>query len=199
VLLDDIQFPLIVKPVHEGSSIGVRRSSRVTSERELAAEVRRIHKDYNQPALVEAFVEGPEYTVGLLGNGKDSRVIGVMEIVPKRGAPEEFVYSLEVKRNWREEVDYKVNPPLSPGTRKALEEAARRVYEILRCRDVARLDFRLDACGVPNFLEVNPLPGLNPDSSDLPILAYGAGWTYDDLVGGILAHALERHGQNEIL
>lgn len=197
--LDDIEFPVLVKPVHEGSSVGVRKSSRASNDRELVAEIRRIHRDYDQPALIEKFVEGPEYTVGILGNGKSARLIGAMEIRPKRGAPEEFVYSLELKRNWREEVEYRVNPPMAPGARKALEDAARTVYEVLGCRDVSRLDFRMDGDGVPCFLEVNPLPGLNPESSDLPILAYGAGWTYDDLVGGVLDHALERCGKNPVL
>jgi len=102
---------------------------------------------------------------------------------------ERFVYSLEVKRDWKEQVRYEC-PARLPGPQlRAVEEAALRVYRALGCRDISRIDFRLRD-GVPYFLEVNPLPGLSPESSDLVILARLAGWSYERLIEGILEAAV---------
>ncbi|MEO0146125.1 MAG: D-alanine--D-alanine ligase, partial [candidate division WOR-3 bacterium] len=108
--------------------------------------------------------------------------------------PEEFVYSLEVKHNWREEIRYTVNPPLDPGTISSLEESALAAYRVLGCRDVSRLDFRLGPDGTPYFLEVNPLPGLNPTHSDLWIMIDQLGIPYHELIGEILGAAMKRLG-----
>jgi D-alanine-D-alanine ligase len=190
----DLPLPLIVKPLQEGSSMGVRRSSRVTDRAALAREVARVLEGYAQPALVEEFCPGTELTVGVLGTGAAARVIGCMEIAPRRARPEEFVYSVEVKRDWEQEVEYHVPPRLPADALRAAERTALSAYQALGCRDVARIDLRLDVQGVPRFLEANPLPGMNPRTGDLPILARKCGLPYGELVGAIVRAACERHG-----
>ncbi len=186
-------FPAIVKPVFEGSSKGVRLSSRAADKDRVREMVRFVTETYGQDALVEAFVPGAEVTVGVLGNDPP-RVAGMMEIAPKTVPSSEFVYSLEVKRDWENRVIYRV-PPALPGT--VLSEIGRcalGVYRLLGCRDFSRIDFRIDGDGVPQFIECNPLPGLSPGYGDLPILAERMGTPYVSLVGEILSHALVRLG-----
>jgi len=143
--------------------------------------------------MVEAFVPGAEVTVGVLGNDPP-RIVGMMEIVPKTVSPEEFVYSLEVKRDWENRVAYRVPPALPGALLSEIERCALGIYRALGCRDFSRIDFRLDASGTPHFIECNPLPGLSPGYGDLPILADRMGIPYPSLVGEILSHALRRHG-----
>jgi D-alanine-D-alanine ligase len=155
--------------------------------------VRFVTQTYRQEAMVEAFVPGAEVTVGVLGNDPP-RVAGMMEIVPKTVSPAEFVYSLEVKRDWENRVAYRV-PPALPGTvLSEIERCALGIYRALGCRDFSRIDFRLDASGAPHFIECNPLPGLSPGYGDLPIMADRMGIPYTSLVGEILSHALSRLG-----
>jgi D-alanine-D-alanine ligase len=183
-------FPLIVKPSWEGSSKGVRLASRVTTPAALAAQVAFVLEGYGGPALVEEFLEGEEFTVGVIGNATP-RVVGVMQIRHRTLAPAEFIYSLEVKRDWENQVEYLVPPLVPEALRLRIEALALACYRALGCRDVARVDIRLSA-GVPHFIEVNPLPGLSPTYGDLPILAGRMGWRYPDLVLEILGHALAR-------
>ena len=184
-------FPLIAKLAFEGSSMGIRRHSRADDRDALEAKIRWLFAEYRQPVLVEQFLTGPEVTAGILGN-EQPHVLGLMEIAPRRGSCEDFIYSLEVKRNYLEEVDYHVPPRLPQATLRALERLALGAYRALGCRDVARVDMRLGPDQRPYFLEVNPLPGLNPVTGDLPIMAARAGWTYDRLIREILAAALAR-------
>jgi D-alanine-D-alanine ligase len=192
----ELEFPLFAKPLFEGSSIGVRKKSRVADASELGERVERLLADYREPVLVEEFCSGPEYTVGLLGNGSDVRVLGVMEVVSKAVPQAEFVYSLEVKRNddWHLEVDYQVPPRRPRATVAAIERLALEAFRALECRDVARIDVREDAHGVPRFLECNPLPGLKPGWSDLALLCERANFEYDALIQGIVAAARARWG-----
>jgi len=187
-------YPLIAKPIAEGSSMGVRDCSRVSSPDELYALLGPLLTLYRQPVLVEEFCSGPEFTVGILGNGMDAEVIGSMEIVPTQGCAEEFVYSLEVKRDWRNRVTYHAPPHRSPELIKEVSACALAAYRALSCRDVGRVDVRIDRHGRPCFLEVNPLPGLNPISGDLVILARGHGISYEELIGRIVEHARLRQG-----
>jgi D-alanine-D-alanine ligase len=117
-------------------------------------------------------------------------VIGVMRVLPRQPT-ERFVYSLEVKRDWRNRVTYESPPRLPSEQLQEAERAALRVYRALGCRDVARVDFRLRD-GEPWFLEVNPLPGLNPETSDLVLLSRPSGWTYERLIATILQAAVDR-------
>jgi D-alanine-D-alanine ligase len=190
----DFELPAIVKPNQEGSSMGVRLTSRVRTRDELRREARRVVADYRAPALVEEFCPGTELTVGILGTGPDARVVGLMEIAPRVAAPGEFVYSLEVKRDWERQVEYHVPPRIPAATQRAVEACALGAYRALGCRDVARVDVRLDARGAPRFLEANPLPGMNPRTGDLCILSQRSGLSYVDLVDAIVQSAAARHG-----
>jgi D-alanine-D-alanine ligase len=186
-------FPVIVKPAFEGSSKGVRLSSRATTEPQAREMIRFVTETYRQEALVEAFVPGAEVTVGVLGNDPP-RVVGMMEVAPKTVPPSEFVYSLEVKRDWQNRVTYRVPPALPPPVLAEVGRCALGAYRALGCRDFSRIDFRLDAAGSPQFIECNPLPGLSPGYGDLPIMAERMGIPYLSLIGEILSHALRRVG-----
>ncbi|MGL4552530.1 MAG: D-alanine--D-alanine ligase family protein [Gemmataceae bacterium] len=177
--------PHIVKPAWEGSSKGIRGKCVVDTPDELAAAVEE-RRDQGQPLLVEEFIAGDELTVGVVGNAAP-RVIGVLRVVPLRHEPR-FVYSLEVKRDYEARVRYE-SPP--PGSLPAVEEAALLAYRALGCRDVARIDFRVRG-GVPYFLEANPLPGLNPETSDLVILARLNGMDHGALIRTIVEEAVAR-------
>ena len=187
-----LRFPLIVKPAFEGSSVGVRRSSRVTCEADLLREIDRCAEDYREPVIVEEFAPGIEMTVGILGTGAEAKAIGAMAILPRHVPVHEFVYSVEVKRDWEREVEYAVPPPVPAATVEAALELALSAHRVLGCRDVSRVDVRLDAEGRPQFIEVNPLPGLNPRTGDLCILASRTGLPYEQLIGAIVGSALSR-------
>jgi D-alanine-D-alanine ligase len=188
----DLAFPLIAKPLFEGSSMGVRTGSKCDDRGALERQLARLLGDYRQPALIEEFCTGAEFTVGLLGSGAGARPIGVMEIVPLKGGTENFVYSVEVKRIWSEEIAYHVPPQRPRELIVALERTALAAYRALECRDVGRVDLRIGRDGEPKFIEINPLPGVNPGWSDLCVLGEKAGLSYDDLIGGILDAALAR-------
>ncbi len=191
--LGDLPLPVIVKPAWEGSSKGVRLASRASTPEEVRGMVAFVTETYGQEAIVESFVPGPEVTVGVVGN-EPPRVVGVMEIAPRTVPPAEFVYSLEVKRDWKRLVEYRCPPPFPAGTIREIERAALGIYRLLGCRDFARLDFRLDAGGAPQFIECNPLPGLSPGYGDLPIMADRMGMAYLALIREILGCALARQG-----
>ncbi|HZY86996.1 MAG TPA: D-alanine--D-alanine ligase [Gemmataceae bacterium] len=182
-------YPALLKPAWEGSSKGIRAKCLVDGPRELEESVGWLRRDHRQPILAEEYVQGDELTVGMIGNDPP-HVLGVMRVLPRQ-ATERFVYSLEVKRDWQRQVRYECPAALPAECLRAVEGAALRAWHALGCRDVARVDFRLRD-GVPYFLEVNPLPGLNPESSDLVIMARLAGWDYERLVGSILTAALDR-------
>jgi D-alanine-D-alanine ligase len=190
--LAQLDYPVIVKPNDEGSSKGIRANAVVSNFAEAVERSRFLRAHYGCPVLVEEFLSGPEVTVGIVGNGEQARVLGMMEIAPvENDGP--FVYSLEVKRDFRRRVQYHVPPRLDPRTIELLRLLALRAFRILGCLDIARLDFRLDAAGRPHFIECNPLPGLNPESGDIVILSRGS-VAYQDLVQGILGEAMARVG-----
>jgi len=187
-----LAFPVIVKPAFEGSSKGVRLSSRASSAAEAREMVEFVTDTYRQDAIVEEFVAGPEVTVGILGN-ESPRAVGIMEIAPKKVKNDEFVYSLEVKRDWENQVEYRCPPQFPSEVVAGIERNALGIHRALGCRDFSRIDFRIDANGVPQFIECNPLPGLSPGYGDLPIMAYRMGMSYLSLISEILSHALSRH------
>jgi D-alanine-D-alanine ligase len=182
-------WPVLAKPAWEGSSKGIRHRCLVKSARELPQVIEDLRRDYRQPVLVEEFIRGEELTVGIIGN-TPPQVIGTMRVVPLHKS-EHFIYSLEVKRDYQRQVRYECPAKLPADVNAAVEKAALAAYRALGCRDISRVDFRLRD-GVPYFLEVNPLPGLNPETSDLVILARGCGWSYEQLIGRILAAAVQR-------
>ncbi len=186
-----LPLPVIAKPVCEGSSKGVRSKSLIHTAEELGPTVLALWNDYHQPILVEEFISGDEVTVGITGNDPP-QPLGIMRVIPKQPT-EHFVYSLEVKRDWNNTVDYEAPAKLPPAVSQAVLADALSVFSALGCRDVARVDFRIRD-GVPYFLEINPLPGLNPESGDLCYLAYRLGLTHADLVKQILDAAMKRYG-----
>jgi D-alanine-D-alanine ligase len=189
----DLCYPLFVKLCYEGSSKGVRLDSKISDPATLRERAGWLLETYGPPILVEEFVSGPEFTVGILGNS-DPTVLGVMQIEIKGSHPDEAIYSLEVKREWEEKVRYHCPPPIPLDLFKRIEEVALRAYRALDCRDVSRVDIRVGEDGVPYFLEVNPLPGLSPVYGDLPIMAGRMGWEYSRLIRTIFRHALKRYG-----
>jgi D-alanine-D-alanine ligase len=188
--LPRLPYTAIVKPAWEGSSKGIRGKCVVDTPGELAAALV-ARRDQRQPILVEEFIAGEELTVGVVGNDPP-RIVGVLRVVPLQ-PNKRFVYSLEVKRDYLDRVRYECPPRLPAKVVRAVEDAALLVYRCLGCRDVSRIDFRLRD-GVPYFLEVNPLPGLNPQTSDLVILARLSGTPYEDLIRSILRAAMKRYG-----
>ena len=185
-----LPMPVIVKPAFEGSSKGVLSTSLVHDRAELLDTVARLRQSYRQPILVEEFIDGDELTVGILGNDP-AEVLGVMRVLPN-DTTTPFVYSLEVKRDWRRRVRYECPAKLSAGDSESVARAALNVWKTLGCRDVSRIDFRMRA-GVPYFLEVNPLPGLSPVSGDLVLLAQAVGVEYPELIARIVKSAADRY------
>ncbi len=184
-----LTLPVIAKPTFEGSSKGIRKRCLIRTAEELGPTVVSLWKDYRQPVLVEEFIAGEEVTVGIVGNDPPE-ILGVMRIAMKQPV-EHFVYSLEVKRDYVRLIDYECPPRLPRDVVRAVEESALTIFDALGCRDVARLDFRIRD-GVPYFLELNPLPGLNPESSDLVIMAGLLGISHGDLVRRIFDAAVAR-------
>ena len=183
-------FPAFVKPLAEGTGKGCEAASLVHSQSELQAAASRIIACYRQPALVEQYLPGREFTVGVVGNGAEARVLGVCEILLKPSA-EANVYSLHNKELCEELVTY---APASDAEARLAGERALEAYHALQCRDAARIDFRSDASGDPYFIEANPLAGLNPWHSDLPILAAQNGIEFEALIGLVLDAGLARYG-----
>jgi len=142
--------------------------------------------------LVERYIPGREFTVGVIGN-RPAEILGVMEVAFRDGEKKDFCYSLEVKRDWEKQVQYLMPPSLDPSIEKGLRESALMLFRALRLRDVARFDFRLSPEGKFYFLEVNPLPGLSPQSGDLVIMARKAGLDYSKLIAKIAGSAMARY------
>lgn len=188
-LPSDMKFPVMVKPVAEGSSKGVQDSGVAESEAELRSKALLLIQKYKQPALVETYLPGREFTVGLLG-GPRPRVLPPMEIVfdPNAKNP---VYSFAHKQE-AGLVSYEVPAKLDAKLQREIESVVRQAFDALGCRDVARIDVRCDADGVVNFIECNPLPGLTPGWSDLCLIATAAGIEYAELIKLILTPALRR-------
>lgn len=186
-----LPYPAFVKPVWEGSSKGIRLNSLVRDSRQMQKIVTDLIRVYHQPVLVEEFIRGEEITVGMVGN-KQPDIVGIMRVVPRRKNAD-FVYSLEVKRDYENLVDYECPAKLDQKTIQMVNEFSLKTFELLECRDFARLDYRIAADGTPYFLEINPLAGLNPRSSDLIIMAKLVGLRYNDLIGSILDAALRRY------
>lgn len=178
-----LPFPLFVKPVAEGTSKGVTARSLVTSRAALIEVCAELIAEFHEPVLVEEFLSGREFTVGILGTGAGSRALATLEVVLRAGA-DAAVYSYRNKAEWRDLVDYKLLDRCA--LRSDVEEVALATWKCLGCRDAGRVDVRLDATGSPQMLEVNPLAGLTPEHSDLPIMAALEGMDYRTLIGEIL-------------
>ncbi len=211
----DMQFPCFVKPSREGTGMGISSSSVVRDERELRQQVKIIFDRYDQPVLVERFIEGREVTVGVVGNlvtpvawripdnDEAPRISRGLDFLPPlevnmAAYPEEEagIYTSRIKTELVHDFHYFCPASLTGEQVEELNWLAAATFRVVGCLDVARVDFRFDAHAgdTPYILEVNPLPGLNAEYSDLCIEARAAGWTYEELVNRILEEAIERYG-----
>jgi len=187
----DLPLPLFVKPIAEGSSKGVSQSSKVTRREELRPRCAELIAAFDQPVLVETYLPGREITVGIVGNDGTARTLGTMEVTFVHGSDREFYTALN-KGEFEDRVDYALldGEPVAARAR----EIALAAYAALGCRDAGRVDLRCSEDGEPCFLEINPLPGLHPTRSDLPIMCALGGVEYQRLVGEIVEAAARRWG-----
>lgn len=181
-----LPYPLFVKPLAEGTSKGVQETSRVTNRTELTQKCLEVLSTYHQPALVETFLPGREFTVGILGSGANARAIGVSEIRFLPGG-DPSAYSYKNKMEAFDELTLATGPIAEEAAAVAL-----RAWRALHCRDAGRIDIRCDAEGRPSFIECNPLAGLRPKWSELTQLAELVGMSYETLIGEILGEAMTR-------
>ncbi|MEZ6017580.1 MAG: D-alanine--D-alanine ligase [Planctomycetota bacterium] len=184
----DLGYPVFLKPVAEGSSKGVATNSRARNAAELLATARELLARYQQPVLVEPYLPGREFTVGVIGDGPRTEALGALEVV-LLDAKDDGIYTYDSKEECEVVVEYRLATDAL-----ALEACAlaRRAWIALDCRDAGRVDVRADAGGALMVLEVNPLPGMHPEHSDLPILASKLGLSYLELMRRIVGHGLAR-------
>ena len=196
-----IEFPSIVKPVSEGSSKGIFNSSIVRNYDELNGEIKRVVDEYNQPAIIEEFLPGKEFTVAIIGNEDNTEILPIVEI-KYENFPEdvEHLYSYEAKwiLDTKDSVFdvFECPAAIDKDLENQIKDTALRAYNVLRCRDWSRIDIRLDKNGTPNVIEINPLPGIMPDpneNSSFPKAARAAGINYNEMIQRVLFEACKRH------
>lgn len=188
---DRIPFPLFAKPIAEGTGKGVTTASRVLNHDDFKAVCTELLQRYAQPVLIEEYLPGREFTVGVLGTGSTAEVLGTLEIILGDQA-EPDVYSYVNKERSEELVEYRLVQAADDAAVRQAEELALAAWRALGCRDGGRIDLRCDAQGRPQFLEANPLAGLHPSHSDLPILATALGMDYVELIRRIVDSAATR-------
>lgn len=190
----DLPFPLFVKPVAEGTAKGIDGRSRVTNAKDLVARCRELRERFRQAVLVEPFLPGREFTTSLVGTGERARVVGTLEVVLREGA-ESHAYSYVNKENCEELIDYQ----LAKGElERECERVALAAWRGLGCRDAGRVDLRVDPEGRLQVLELNPLPGLHPEHSDLPIVCRAVGFDYLELIREIVDSAALRRPRQDV-
>jgi D-alanine-D-alanine ligase len=183
-----LSYPLFAKPVAEGTGKGITAASKINTEKELVEVCRMLLTVFKQPVLVESFLPGREFTVGIIGTGKDAIATDTMEVCLKAQA-EPDVYSYINKENYEKLVEYRL---VYDEEAQQVRETALSAWRGLGCRDAGRMDLRSDRSGRPNFMEVNPLAGLHPQHSDLPIIFSLMGKTFHQLIDMIMHSALKR-------
>lgn len=181
-------FPLFAKPVAEGTGKGITSASKITSQDALRRVCRNLLTAFRQPVLIESFLPGRELTVGIVGTGKESVVLGVMEIHLKSRA-EGNAYSFKNKEHYEKLVAYEI---VDDAMAIDARDTALAAWRCLGCRDAGRIDLRADAGGRPNVMEINPLAGLHPVHSDLPIICKLKGIPYQELISMIMRSATKR-------
>ncbi len=183
-----LDYPLFAKPVAEGTGKGITKKSLAETPGELRAVCKQLLKRFNQSVLVEEYLPGREFTVGIVGTGEEARVIGVIEIILNQKA-EKSGYSYLNKAHYQDRVEYVL---VEEEMEKICSEIALKAWQALECRDGGRVDLRCDKNNNPKFMEINPLAGLNYLDSDLPIIAYKNDHTFADLIRIIMESALRR-------
>jgi D-alanine-D-alanine ligase len=191
--LDDLAaiklgFPLFAKPLAEGTGKGITTTSKIDTPSQLQAICTELLNRYKQPVILEEYLPGREFTVGILGTGSEARVLGTMEI-ELVDASNGSIYSYESKELCETLVRY---TKAQGNVVAEVEKLALRSYKTLECRDAGRVDIRCDKNGTPCFLEVNPLAGMHPSHSDLPMIATQEGMSYPDLINSIIKSAMKR-------
>ena len=181
-------FPLFAKPVAEGTGKGIGSDSKIRDRKDLYEACKWILETFKQPVILEAFLPGREFTVGITGTGENAVSTGVMEVLLQKGADPDS-YSYANKKHYETRVQYRL---VHDKEASMAADTALAAWRGLGCRDGGRVDLRSDEKGIPNFLEVNPLAGLNPEISDLPILCGLNGIGYQELIKRIMDSALER-------
>ena len=184
----NLPYPLFVKPNSEGSGKGIGFNSKVHNPEELWTTCIAQWESISQPLLIETYLPGREFTTGILGTGEKSFSVGSMEVIFNSSAKEK-IYSYDIKTNYEQYVSYAL--PEKEIAEKC-NELALKAWKALGCRDAGRIDIRVDRNGIPNFIEVNPLAGLNDITSDLPILARMNGYNYDFIIKTIMDSATKR-------
>jgi D-alanine-D-alanine ligase len=184
----DIPYPLFAKPLAEGTGKGIDPSSKIHDRKELAEVCGRLLERFRQPVLVEAYLPGREFTVGIVGTGEKARVVGVMEVMFRDNASSKD-YSYVNKERCDDFVDYRL---VDGEVFRECSDVCLRAWRGLGCRDAGRADVRMDGAGKVNFMEVNPLAGLHPVHSDLPIICTLAGISFQELISWILGSAARR-------
>jgi len=184
-----LPYPLFVKPVAEGTGKGISDASLVKTPAELKRVCENLLAEFHQQVLVETFLPGREFTAGVVGTGGEAAAVGVMEVVFKKKEPADLIYSYHNKSNYEQVIEYRVPEPEVIESCAGLALSA---WKVLGCRDGGRVDIRMDGRGRPNFIEVNPLAGLNPVHSDLPILCKLNGISFQELMERILKSAFKR-------
>ena len=187
-----LDFPVLVKPNAEGSSKGISDDCVAMDIDYLRTLIERLLNSYKGDILLEEYIDGREFTVGILGNGENLHIFEPMEIIYRKLRGSYKVYSYEVKQNYRDYISYECPPKLAPELVFELKQSAETIYQAFSCLDYARIDFRLADDGQIYFIEANPIPGLAPDYSDFPMLAAFNGIEYDELICKMLECALER-------
>lgn len=181
--------PLFAKPLAEGTGKGIDLRSRIDSLGALAGVCESLLEQYRQPVLVEEYLPGREFTTGVLGTGEHARALGTMEI-ELLDAESKGIYSFEIKETCERTCRYSRLSELPLKT--AIETLAVAAHTTLECRDASRVDIKLDPLGKPSFIEINPLPGLHPTHSDLPMIATWEGLEYAELLRAIIDSAFDR-------
>ncbi|WP_299524558.1 ATP-grasp domain-containing protein [uncultured Lutibacter sp.] len=184
----DLQYPLFAKPISEGTGKGIDSKSFIISKEELYKVCTNLLTKFNQPVLVEEYLPGREFTVGVLGTGENAFVPGAMEI--KYNKNTHNFYSYDNKENYEAHITYS---NVTGDMLNKCEEMALSVWKALNCLDGGRVDLKIDRFGKISFIEVNPLAGLNPVTSDLPILCGLNNFSYKQIIGEILKSAINRN------
>jgi|SRR5208282_1143946 len=187
----NLPFPLFAKPVAEGTGKGVTAASKVADQGDLRQICQALLQRYRQPVLVETFLPGREFTVGVLGTGRDAEVVGTLEVLLLPEAEAE-AYSYLNKERCEELIEYRLVRANGDGEVQRAEAIALDAYRAMNCRDAGRVDLRCDAGGNPQFIEINPLAGIHPAHSDLPILCSKVGISYTQLIARIVDSASRR-------
>lgn len=189
-----INYPLFAKPVAEGTSKGIGATSKITNTTQLYEVCEQLLNKFKQPILVENYCQGREYTAAILGTGKNAKYLGALEIIFLPQA-EEHAYTFDNKQFYTDRVRYEL--VTDKKINQLLKRKTKVLWQAFEGKDVGRIDYIIDdTTNKINFLEINPIPGLNPVSSDLCILCNKLGITHQELIGKIVASAVKRYEIN---